>query len=46
MASMVLLAILTGVVESVMARLKLLKIPQVLLMALSLAAFALLLTVR
>jgi formate hydrogenlyase subunit 4 len=46
MASMVLLAILTGVVESVMARLKLLKIPQVLLMSLSLAAFALLLTVR
>lgn len=46
MASMLLLAILTGVVESVMARLKLLKIPQVLLMALSLAAFALLLTVR
>lgn len=44
--SMVLLAMLVGVVESIMARLRLLKIPQVLLMAASLAAFALLLTVR
>lgn len=45
-ASMLVLAMLVGVVESVMARLRLLKIPQVLLMAAALAAFALLLTVR
>lgn len=45
-ASMLLLAMLVGVVESVMARFRLLKIPQVLLMAASLSAFALLLAVR
>ncbi|CAH2030449.1 respiratory chain complex I subunit 1 family protein [Trichlorobacter ammonificans] len=45
-ASLLALAILVGIVESAMARLRLLKIPQVLLMAAALAAFALLLTVR
>jgi formate hydrogenlyase subunit 4 len=46
MASMLLLAIIIGVVESVMARLRLLRIPQLLVAASILSAFAMLLILR
>jgi formate hydrogenlyase subunit 4 len=43
---MLLLAVAVGLVESVMARLRLLHVPRLLVASASLAAFALLLTVR
>ncbi|SJZ51717.1 Formate hydrogenlyase subunit 4 [Trichlorobacter thiogenes] len=45
-AAMLLLAVLIGVVESVMARLRLIRIPQLLVAATILSAFAMLLIVR
>jgi len=46
MASMLLLAVVIGVVESVMARLRLVRIPQLLVAATILAAFSTLLVIR
>ena len=45
-AAMLVLAVLIGVVESVMARLRMVRIPQLLVAATILSAFAMLLIVR
>lgn len=45
-AGMVLLAVLVGVMESILARLRLLKIPQFIIIALALSTVALILTMR
>jgi formate hydrogenlyase subunit 4 len=46
MISMLLLSVIIGVVESVMARLRLVRIPQLLVAATILAAFSTLLVIR